>query len=81
MHFEKPRNAALTVDVVSCRADVVTSKLSMSLVVVDVVKLTNFLGNSQFPVISQCRDDVATLKSSVVDYFHCRDIAFPVLQH
>ena len=33
----------------------------------DVMTLTTFLGNSQFPVISQCRDDATTLISSVVD--------------
>ena len=38
----------------------------MSLVAFDVATLTTLLGNSQFPVISECRDDVATLKSSVV---------------
>ena len=55
--------------------------MSMSWAVVDVATLTTLLGNSQFPMISQCRDDVATLKSSVVDYFRFRDIAFPVLRH
>ena len=60
MHFKKPRNAALVVDVV-------TSQLSMLWILVDVATLTTFLGNSQFPVISQCHDDVATLKSNVVD--------------
>ena len=39
----------------------------MSWVAFDVATLTTLLGNSQFPVISQCRDDVATLRSSVVD--------------
>ena len=53
----------------------------MSWVAVDVATLTTLLGNSQFPVISQCHDDVATLKSSVVDYFCYHDIAFLVLRH
>ena len=39
----------------------------MSWVAFDVATLKTFLGNSQFPMISQCREDVATLKSSVVD--------------
>ena len=39
----------------------------MSWVAFDVAMLTTFLGNSQFPLISQCRENVATLKSSVVD--------------
>ena len=72
-HFEKPKNAALAVDVV-------TSELLMLWVAFDVATLTPLLGNSQFLVISQCRD-IVTLKYSVVDYFRCRDIAFPVLRH
>ena len=53
----------------------------MSWVAVDVATLTTLLGHFQFPVISQCCDDIATLKSSVEDYFCFRDIAFPVLRH
>ena len=44
-----------------------TLELSISWVAFDVATLTTFLGNSQFLVISQCRDNVVTLKSSVVD--------------
>ena len=39
----------------------------MPWVAFDVATLTTLLGNSQFLVTSQCRDDVATLKSSAVD--------------
>ena len=39
----------------------------MSWVSFNVTTLTTLVGNSQFPAISQCRDDVATLRSNVVD--------------
>ena len=39
----------------------------MSRVAFVVATFTTLLGNYQFLVTSQCRDDVATLKSSVVD--------------
>ena len=39
----------------------------MSWVAFDVLTLTTLLGNSQFPGISQCHDDVVTLRSNVVD--------------
>ena len=39
----------------------------MSWVAFDVPTLKTLLDNSQFPVISQCRDDVVTLKSNVID--------------
>ena len=60
-HFGKPINSPLAIGVVVMSRRQSCQFHGLSLMA------RHLLGNSQFSVISQCRDDVTTSKCSIVD--------------